>query len=199
MPLDVSRRVVASLGVDGPRCGPLRASVLLAALSDLHAVEEPRGSNDGPQIHHLVRGISDYWWSDLVAPDWCAASVSQWIRRGLGLPNWRLTRTKPFAPVVEGHPWGRFLVGVRQIVDWAESVEDEHPGVWLAGPEPGAVFIIASEQDGRVVYEHTGLVLAVHPEDGTVTTIEGNWSSGVRSRTFRSSYPRHFIAWWAVL
>ena len=191
--------VFESLRVFGPDQGAVRASVLLAALSDLGAKEEPPGSNAGPEIYHLVRGISDYWWSDLDAPDWCAASVSQWIRRGLGLPNWRLTRTKPFAPSIDGHPWGQFYVGVKQIFDWAQSVEDSTPGVWLTKPEPGAVFLICSERDGRTVYEHTGIVLSVDEEAGTLTTIEGNWSSAVTSRTLSISYPRYFVAWWAVL
>ena len=192
---DTRDRVLASLGLDG--AAVLRASVLLAALSDLHAAEDPPGSNDGPEIHHLVRGIADYWWSDLVGPDWCAASVSQWVRRGLALPNWRLTRTKPFAPSLDGHPWGRFLVGVKQLYEWAVSVEDQHPGVWLTKPEPGAVFLICSERDGRTIYEHTGLVLEVDGDH--IVTIEGNWGSKVTSRRLAASYPRYFLAWWAVL
>ena len=191
--------VFQSLRVFGADQGAVRASVLLAALSDLGAKEYPPGTNDGPEIHHLVRGIADYWWSDLTAPDWCAASVSQWIRRGLGLPNWRLTRTKPFAPSIEGHPWGQFFVGVGQIYDWAELAEEDYPGVWLSKPEPGAVFLICSERDGRTVYEHTGLVLEVDEEAGEIVTVEGNWSSAVTSRRLASAYPRYYVAWWAVL
>jgi len=193
---ETSRRILADMGLSGQRVDAMRASVLLAAVSDLGAAEEPPGSNQGPQIAHLVRGIADYWWSDLKHPDWCAASVSQWLRRGLGLPNWRLTRTKPFAPSVEGHPWGQFFVGVRQIYDWACEAEDEHPGIWLQRPEPGCVFIIASQRDGRTVYEHTGLVLQVDGE--YIVTVEGNMGQKVCSRRLRVSYPAYYIAWWQV-
>lgn len=197
MPNDTTGSVLADLGLASTRVEALRASVLLAALSDLGASEDPPGSNEGPQIAHLVRGIADYWFSDLKHPDWCAASVSQWVRRGLGLPNWRLTRTKPFAPSVAGHPWGKFYVGVKQIYEWACDVEDEHPGVWLQRPEPGAVFIIASHRDGRTIYEHTGLVLSVDGDH--VVTVEGNMNQKVCSRRLRTGYPAYYIAWWAVL
>ena len=195
---DDTARVLENMGLAGSCVDAVRASVLLAALSDLGAAEDPPGSNDGEQIHHLVRGIADYWWSDLEHPDWCAASVSQWVRRGLGLPNWRLTRTKPFAPSIPNHPWGQFYVGVKQIYDWAVSVEDEHPGVWLSKPQPGCVFIIASDRDdGGTTYQHTGLVLDVEGEQ--VVTVEGNWDQKVTSRRLPVGYPRYYIAWWAVL
>lgn len=175
-----------------------RFSVLCAALSDLGAREEPPGSNTGPEIDHLVRGIADYWWSDLIRPDWCAAAVSHWIRRGLGLPDWNRKREKPFAPALDGHPFGRWLVGCKQIYEWAQTAEEETPGVFLNGPEPGAIWIIGYKQGSRQIYQHTGLVRSVNP-DGSFETIEGNWNQKVSSRTMAADKPICFLAWWAVL
>ena len=181
--------------LDGQQCAPERLSVLCAALSDLGAQEQPPKSNSGPQIDHLVRGIADYWHSDLIQPDWCAAAVSHWVRRGLGLPDWDRRRVKPFAPVVAGHPWGRWLVGCKQLWEWAEAT----PGALLSKPEPGAVWIIGYMQGDRQIYQHTGLVLSVHPDDNEIQTIEVNWGSEVASRRMPASQPICYIAWWAGL
>lgn len=168
-----------------------RYSVLMSALADLGAREEPAGSNHGPQIEHLVRGIGDYWWSGLTNPDYCAAAVSQWIRRGLGLPDWDRRRRKPFAPEVAGHPFGRWLVGCGQFADWAR----EH-GATLEVPTPGAVWIIGYMKDGRQVWQHTGFVADYEPGAASFRTIEGNWNGGVISREMPVSQPVMFFRWW---
>jgi hypothetical protein len=177
----------------GSERAPERYSVLCSALADLGAKEEPAGSNSGPEIDHLTRGIANYWWSDQIQPDWCAAAVSQWIRRGLGLPDWNRKREKPFAPFIPGHPFGRWLVGCKQIFDWAAEND-----AFLSEPEPGAIWIIGYKQGDRQIYQHTGMVRSV--EDGaTFTTIEGNWGQKVTSRPMEKTAPICFIAWWAVL
>jgi len=181
--------------LEGLPHAPARHSVLCAALSDLGAQEQPPRSNSGPQIDHLVRGIADYWWSDLIQPDWCAAAVSHWVRRGLGLADWDRRRVKPFAPSIEGHPWGQWFVGCKQLWQWSE----EHPETQLSEPEPGAVWIIGHKRGDRQVYQHTGLVLSVHPDEAQIQTIEGNLGSEVASRRMGADTPICYIAWWAVL
>lgn len=175
--------------LEGLPSAPERYSVLCAALADLGALEEPPGSNKGPEIDHLVRGIADYWWSDQIRPDWCAAAVSQWIRRGLGLEDWNRKRARPFAPECAGHPFGKWLVGCKQIYDWAvtnDALIDE--------PLPGAIWIIGYKQGDRQIYQHTGLVVSVN--QSTFTTIEGNWNQRVTSREMPHDQPLCFIAWW---
>jgi hypothetical protein len=169
--------------------------VLTAAISDLGAHEEPPGSNMGPQIRHLVNGYSDYW----AIPgrpqrlDWCAMAVSQWIRIGLTLPEWRTLGGD--APVLPGHPFGRWFGGVRQLADWADGAPAER---WWRSTSAaaGLIFLVgeSSSTVRRERYQHTGMIVA--DEGVFVRTIEGNTSHAVSSLRRRKSTLTGLIRWW---
>ena len=197
----------------------LLEKVLALAVRDLGAKEEPDGSNDGPGIHHLVKGCNKYWWvvkpgitvdpktgpSDdqlAKAPAWCGMTVANWIREALDLPYWALD--KGYAPVLPGHPFERFLAGVASIEEWADRTG--YPK-WLPmvmgtlgrPPLPGDLFTMGRGSSGSDPAKsseagHVGMVVA---DDGDyVITIEGNISNSVGTRRRKKVDLRWFIRWW---
>lgn len=214
-------RLISHIPADAP---DLVRKVLTLACNDLGKKEQPKGSNEGPQINHLVRGYNQYWWvlkdsvdvsvpkaRGYVLPEeckpamaWCGMAVTNWIRMGLGLPYWDL---KDFAKPLDGHPFEKFLGGPGPVEDWAQArgswVElRTYPGRGKLGePIPaGAAFTINrawsnSDPSTDPRAGHIGLVVA-DQGDGTVLTIEGNVSDGVGSYSRKKSDLRGYATWW---
>jgi len=177
--LTEAERQIGIGAVEG-RTARVRERAVVAAISDL-------GRKEGNAARNLMtangRSIPEYWmWAEDPPgwEDWCAASVSHWIRRGLGLPDWPATG---YAPTLPGHPFERWFVGVGQIFDWGEA-----SGAFLRRPVAGCIFL-----DGK---RHTGLVAYV--EGDSVVTVEGNWSNQVSTVRRSTATLSHFVRWWAV-
>lgn len=183
--------ILDALGGHGPGTAvdPIRYATLAYGLSFLDLKE---GWN-GPVFDAFVRGMDHYWrWAEepdrsAEPPDWCASFVSQCIRVGMGLRDWRVHDT--FANRVAGHPFERWLVGVGQIVAWA----DEHVA-WTEDPQPGDIFV--EYRQGKAL--HVGFYVDTVAVDGDVfQTLEGNFQDKVAS-TYRrnNSFATHrFINW----
>lgn len=132
-----------------------------------------------PRIRALFTdGIPKYWqWAvppdnNGEPPDWCASFVSQCIRMGMGLDLSRWGRAG-FAPRDSHHPFKRWLVGVPQLVKWADARD-----AWVDEPSRGMVFI----EYRRARPVHTGFVRGAYPHLA-FSTIEGNLGDKVASRT----------------
>jgi hypothetical protein len=192
--------------------------VLALACADLGKKENPYGYNDGPDIHHLVKHYNQYWWvlkegvdlkaikvrgypleTECVPPmAWCAMAVANWIRLGLGLPDWNY-QAGVGTPLL-GHPFQTFLGGASQIESWAKG-----KGQWNAAkassPMPaGAAFTISRGKSGSDPSSspkagHIGMCVCDNG-DGTITTIEGNVSNGVGSYTRKKTDLRGYATWW---
>jgi hypothetical protein len=194
--------------------------VLTIACNDL-GKSEVNGSNDGPDIHRLVKHYNQYWWvfphdstrdakiasakargwpseSEVVDPlAWCGMAVSNWIREGYELPYWNY---KKYACPLEGHPFGTFHGGPTATEKWAKE-----RGSWFAARKTeimpaGATFTINRGKSGsdattNPTAGHIGLVICDNG-DGTVTTIEGNVSNKVGSHTRKKAELRGYATWW---
>ncbi len=198
-----------------------RSAVLWCAINDIGLVEQPNGSNGGPQIRHLTHWWSDadlkvpeedreapqsYWdyvrVNDEKLPPWCAIAVSSWLRIGLQL------QAKPWAD----HPFGTWLGGVAQLEEWGREKECSEP-VWplvratgdsrvFAYAEAGAIFTMGrggsgSDPTTSIRNGHTGLVIA---DDGDrIYTCEANVGNAVGWKHRKKSDLRMFISWWEAL
>jgi peptidoglycan hydrolase-like protein with peptidoglycan-binding domain len=137
---------------------PLPANALLVAISQINVVEQPFGSNRGPEVDQYLRAAG----LDPVGQhySWCAAFVYwsyQQAALKLGIPN----------PVVRTagclDHWQRAKCSK---VTTAQALND--PSLIL----PGSIFII----DHGANLGHTGIVESVN--GGNLTTIEGNTNTG---------------------
>lgn len=164
--------------------------VLFAAISDLGSQEEPFGSNDGPEIVHLVtnegESYREYWQiEEGPALPWCAMAVSHWVKAGLNVGSWSQT------------PQKAWFGGVSQWREWAKM-----NGCWSYDPSPGAIFIMGRHGSGSDAAQssragHCGLVVAATPI--SVTTIEGNTGNKVASRNRKNRDCAGFIEWWRAM
>lgn len=170
-----------------------RSSVLRAAILDLGADEIPDGSNAGMEILHLVDGYNEYWKTgDSKRYPWCMMACSSWIGIGLGLGT--ESRSMPWA----SHPFHAFFGGAAQCEDWAKK-----QGCFVSADNPApaaSVFTMArggsgSDPSGSARAGHVGLVLCDNG-DGTLTTIEGNVSNGVRAKKRNKSDLHGYVEWW---
>jgi hypothetical protein len=124
-----------------------------AARSQAGVVEQPPGSNDGPEISTYRQAVAG-------APGpgpWCAYFVS-WAARQSGTPLGD-----------RGEGFG----AVDAMWSWAQRSGRGTPNGPGVRPNVGDVIILN---------QHTGIVTGVRP-DGTVETIEGNSSDRVAERT----------------
>lgn len=200
---------------------PIVKRVLTLACQDLGKREDPDGSNDGPEIHSLVKGYNQYWWvfpndstreqklqaakargypleSEVVAPmAWCGMCISNWIRQGLDLPYWDYKAG--YATPLTGHPFKKFFGGPGPVEDWARSLSRWETDTSKTLPA-GACFTISRSQSGSDPSSspkagHIGMVLC-DLGDGTIRTIEGNVSNKVDSYTRKKADLRGWCTWW---
>jgi len=194
---------------------------LTIACKDLGVMEQPDGSNDGPEgsrMHALVKHYNAYWWvlnstanvnvvkgrgypleSECAAPmAWCGMSCSNWIREGLGLAYWDYRAG--YATKLAGHPFEQFFGGPDPVENWAKN-----RGSWVtdmaSAPMPaGACWTINrsgsnSDPSSAPQAGHIGMCVC-DMGDGTIVTIEGNVSNGVGTYTRKKSDLRGYTIWW---
>jgi len=165
-------------------------NVISLAVSDLDKKEYPNGSNEGPEISHLVDGYHEYWKiskSEYPALPWCAMAVSRWIYLGLDLTSW------------DNHPFGAFYGGCSQIEDWAKKHGKYFTVKGEGAPSPGAIFLMpragsSSDPTSSAKAGHTGLVVSV--EDDEIVTVEGNVQNKVSSKRRKLSELISYANWW---
>lgn len=143
--------------------GPLLAQMLAVAVSQIGTMEDPLGSNRGPEVDEYLRVAG----LDPAADSfpWCAAFV-YWCfdeaARALGRSN----------PVVKTagvlDHWNK--AGQRSIPRLLSSTAINNPSL----VQPGLIFIIDTDAPGGA--GHTGLVESV--TGGKLVTIEGNTNTG---------------------
>lgn len=170
----------------------IQRSVLETAFLDLGAKERPDGSNDGPEIAHLVRGYRQFHRIPFETMPkeaaWCAIAVSSWIGIALGLGSagteidWK------------AHPFGTWQGSVRELERWASQNDA------FVDPQPGAVFTQSRDGSGSDLSTlptsgHCGLIVGTDPE-GFSYTLEGNVSNRVVTRIRHHKTLRRFIKWW---
>lgn len=189
------------------------------AIEDLGKKEIPSGSNAGPEIEHLVGGYNQYWWvlepehkdeyyqkakqRGYVLPEetakpmaWCGMAVSNWMRRGLDLPDWDL---KGFAKKLDGHPFERFFGGPNPAEKWAKDLGILEKAKASYKALPGTIFTMGrggsgSDPTAATGAGHIGIVIS---DDGNhIITIEGNISNSIGSRRRRKTELRYFMIWW---
>jgi hypothetical protein len=127
--------------------------MVAAARTQAGVVEQPPGSNDGPEIKTYRDAVAG-------APGpgpWCAYFVS-WAAKQSGTPL--------------GDD-GQGFASVDAMWAWAQRAGKATPNGPGVKPQVGDVIILN---------QHTGIVTGVKP-DGTVQTIEGNTSDKVAERT----------------
>ncbi len=175
----------------------VRRLVLESAIRDLGADEVPDGSNWGDEIMHLVEGYNEYWGVDTAKYGrmaWCAMACSSWIALGMGLG------TRSAEMNWGGTPMKKFFGGASQYEAWGYDKGCYAEETELA--EPASVFTMArggsnSDPAQTAKAGHVGMVVCDNG-DGTVTTIEGNVSNGVRSYTRKKRDLHGFVEWWAA-
>ena len=138
------------------------------------------------QDPRVVRLVDDYVkaWDWAVPPkpgelpDWCVIALMEWIREGLELPPWPITKYR--APL-SGFPWRFWLGDVGDVI----SIGLESPAVQEVNyPKPGDVYTQGTS--------HAGLVVEV--DGDRFTTVDANWSNAVGSRRTHMSGKR-FWRW----
>jgi hypothetical protein len=212
--LDEKDRLKSLIPTDTP--AQVRTAIE-CGINDLGLKEIPNGSNEGPEIKHLVMHYNQYWWvlkdgadtaavkargypleSECIgAMAWCGMAVSNWIREGLGLPYWDYK--SGYGTKLAGHPFEQFFGGPVPVEKWAQS-----RGTWVSDTsEPcpaGACFTISRSTSGSDPSSdpkagHIGMVICDHG-DGTIETIEGNVSNKVDSYTRKKKDLRGWTSWW---
>lgn len=131
--------------------------VLAEAEKWIGTAENPKGSNMQPfGAWFNVNGVA-----------WCCEAVSYWYKIGGGYELCKGTRGIGVVP-------GRGCTSVPTVEGWLRT-----SGFWLgkiSKPLPGDIVIF--ELDGDAKADHIGIVKSVNA-DGTVQTIEGNYSNKV--------------------
>ncbi len=100
-------------------------------------------------------------------PDWCTLALMEWIREGLDLGPWPLTKFR--APLAD-FPWRWWVGDVGDLITIGTSSSRVQE---VEYPAPGDVYTQGTT--------HAGLVVEV--EGNGFTTIDANWSNAVGSRT----------------
>jgi hypothetical protein len=171
-----------------------RRTALEWAIYHLGADEVPDGSNWGNEIQSLVEGYNEFWRTrDSVRYPWCAMFCSTCIGVGYGAGS--ASKSMAWAQT----PMEKFFGGAAQFEEWAKKYDLWVPSSVEEAPS-GSLFTMArggssSDPSKSARAGHVGFVICDNG-NGTVTTIEGNVSNGVRSRTRNKSDLHGFIAWW---
>lgn len=138
--------------------------LLATALAELkkNVVENPVGSNGGGRV--------DVYTGNWQVP-WCALFVSWCVRQQPGN-----TLSQPIAAVIS---WKQRLVGQGRF----------RASIAAGAPAPGDAFIIlyAGAEGVDSGHGHIGLVVSYDAAAGTIRTVEGNASNGVRSNVRKLS------------
>ena len=137
---------------------PLQANALLVAISQINVVEQPRGSNRGPEVDGYLKSVGLNPANGCYA--WCAAFVYwsyQEAARTLSINN-PLVKTAG----VLGH-WNKSTAAK---ISKIEAINEPYK------VKPGSIFMI----DHGKGLGHTGIVESV--TGGNLITIEGNTNSG---------------------
>lgn len=170
------------------------ALVLEKAISDLGKAEWPKGSNQGPQIWHLIHNPfnekqSYYDYIGFEAPDdsyppWCALAICWWIAHGGG--QWNYPFPAWFGATAQIEAWGK------------EKNRFTSSGGSTAWPA-GAIFTMSragsgSDSSTAIRSGHVGLIVA--DEGQKVVTIEGNTGDAVAWQRRPKSSLRGYVVWW---
>jgi Putative peptidoglycan binding domain/CHAP domain len=150
----------ASVPVGDAAPSPLLAGVLAFAATQVGVMEDPLGSNRGPQVDAYLRAVGCDPADNLA---WCAAFVYFCFDQAAGT----LGRANP-------------VVKTAGVLDhWTKAGQRKIPRVLQADAihdpslvKPGFIFILSSGGG----HGHTGLVVEVLP--GKLITIEGNTNDG---------------------
>lgn len=201
------------VGYEALHSKALRFRALWAAAVDVGRREFPDGSNEGPQLAHLLRDVSGrtYWQvcrvTGLKPPAWCALATFGWIFGQAAVdPNepWRRGR-----PNWAASPMGHWYGAVAQWEDWAQALDPDRRVLYTSGdgamhtlvPDDyvGAVFTTAREGSSSDPTEtikngHQGLVLGRRGMG--FLTFEGNVHNQVEFRTRTFGEIRTLIRWW---
>ena len=137
---------------------PLQMNVLEIASKEIGVVEEPPGSNSGPEVNKYLSSVGlDPGYA------WCAGFVFYCFREASA----KLNRVNPVTKTAGCIDHWRRTLGYKIAAKGA-----------IANPamiEPGSIFIM-SRGGG---YGHTGIVKSVN--DGYINTIEGNTNTSLSS------------------
>ncbi len=148
--------------------GPIRRRILEVALSKIGAREKPSGSNRGPEIDEF---LPDWAKRSKRGPAWCAFFTG-WVfheATGTWLPGGRLGNCNAL------------MVAAKRADQWRDKATD--------ALLPGDAFVM--DTDGAAGSKgHTGLILRVSADYGTINTVEGNTGNAVRLGVRSLSDPR---------
>lgn len=207
---------VVAVGYEALHARERRFAVLRAAVVDVGRCEFPDGSNEGPQLAHLLRDKDGrtYWqvWgvTGLKPPAWCAIGTFGWIfGQGDIDPNEPARRGRPDW---KASPMGHWYGAVFQWEAWAREVDASDPTarvVYASGdgamhtlvPDDfvGAVFTTgragsSSDPSETVKDGHQGLVLGRSGME--FLTLECNVHNQIEFRTRTFGEIRMLIRWW---
>ena len=100
-------------------------------------------------------------------PDWCAIIVMEWVREGGGFDRWPVATYRAPSP---DFPWYFWVGDVGDLI----AIGSASPRVTeVTVPEAGDVYTQGTT--------HAGVVASV--DGSSFTTVDGNWSHAVGSRT----------------
>jgi hypothetical protein len=149
-----------SVPTEDRAASPLLTAVIEVAASQIGTMEDPRGTNRGPEVDTYVRAVG-------LDPagrfPWCAAFVYFCFEQAAST----LARQNPViktAGVIDH--WNR--AGIKPVPRISASKAYQHPAL----VKPGHIFVISTGQG----LGHTGIVERVG--GGKLVTIEGNTSAG---------------------
>ncbi|MFN8124336.1 MAG: CHAP domain-containing protein [Thermoleophilia bacterium] len=150
----------APAGTTTGTAGPQGQLIARIATQELGVAEEPPGSNNGARIAEYRTATANSG----VGP-WCSYFCS-WVAAQAGVP---------IGPTGQGEGW------VPNVQSWAKQT-----GRWMpSGSEtpPQAGDLVVFDRNGDGLTDHIGVVTGVRP-DGGISTVEGNSSDRVSSRTY---------------
>lgn len=177
------------------------------AASFIGSLEDPNGSNNGPEIAVIVDGyFSEATVKEIGFPAWCALFVSHCAAGA--------TSTTPaHKPPTSWAPFGARFGGVEQIRSWAtyndcllrpngpRTVANQ--GGQVVDPIPGSIFVMGrrgSGSDRATITRsgHCGFVLAVEQQQSrtVIRTIEGNVGNAVREGLRELGTVHGLVEWW---
>jgi len=130
------------------------------ATRELGVAEEPAGSNNGARIAEYRTATANSG----VGP-WCSYFAS-WVAAQAGVP---------IGSTGQGEGW------VPNVQSWAKQTGRWMPSGSSTPPQAGDLVVFDRNGDGLT--DHIGVVTGVRP-DGGISTVEGNSSDRVSSRTY---------------
>jgi hypothetical protein len=165
-PLSATTFQQALAAAGTPQASPVATAGTNAGLTALQVAETQVGVTEQPPGSNDGPQIAQYRTATQGAyagAPWCAYFVS-WCAAEAGAPI---------------GSQGQGLGSVAEITDWARST-----GRLTQTPAPGELILFGTE--------HVGIVKSVNP-DGSLTTVEGNASDGVREETRRPSEATGYV------